>query len=122
MRTRAITTTDAPILEAWAKSSGFPYIEPKEAFVVVDDEDHPIMACSPHQIIELYLWSDPSRTPALKLHALRMLHDTMIPEMKARGITEVNAFLPPDIERKFGRRLVRTFQWVRNWTSYCKLL
>lgn len=111
-----------PILEAWAKASGFPYIQPIEAMVVVDDEDHPIMACAPNAIIELYLWADPNQHPAAKLYALRMLHETMTPWIKGQGYSEVNAFLPPEIEGKFGRRLMRTFGWVRNFTSYCKIL
>lgn len=122
MRRCELTEEIKVTLEKWAKSSGFPYIEPDGAFIIADDQGNPIMACKPKQIVELYLWVDPNAAPLIKLHALRKLHDIMIPELKAQGISEVNAFLPPEIERKFGRRLMRTFGWVRNWISYCKVL
>lgn len=80
------------------------------------------MAAAPHIIVEMYLWADPSHPPTVKLHALRMLHDALIPEMKRRGFTEVNAFLPPEIERSFGRRLMRSFGWCKNWGSYFRIL
>lgn len=122
MRTREIRPSDLPLLKQWAEASGFPYIEPVGATVVVDDEDRPIMACAPRRIIELYLWADSCQNPAVKLHAIRLLHDAMTPEMKRLGFDEVNAFLPPSIAEKFGRRLARTFGWVRNWPSFCKKL
>jgi len=122
MRVRPIKPEDRPTLERWAHESGFPYIEPSEAWVVADEDDAPVMACAPQQIVELYLWVDRVQHPATRLHALRLLHDAMIPDLKARGIGEVNAFLPPQIDRKFGRRLMRTFGWVRNWASFARKL
>ena len=122
MNVRPIKPSDRPILERWAKESGFPYIEAIEVYVVADEDDQPVMACAPHQIVELYLWVDGAQHPAMRLHALRLLHDAMIPALKAQGIDEVNAFLPPEIERKFGRRLMRSFGWVRNWVSFARKL
>ena len=122
MKTRPVKPSDIPILKEWAADSGFPYIEPVNAMVVTDDEDRPIMACASRPIIELYLWADASRTPPLKLHALRMLHDDLAPIMKRQGFDEVNAFLPPTISQTFGRRLTRSFGWVKNWPSFCKKL
>jgi len=121
MKTRPLQPSDVQLLARWAEASGFPYVEPNGGtYVVVDEEDRPVMACAPHQIMELYLWADPEQAPAVKLYALRLLHDGMIPAMQALGIHEVNAFLPPEIEWKFGRRLMRTFGWVRNWPSFAK--
>lgn len=122
MKTRGLKPSDIPILKEWAAASGFPYIEPVDAVVVVDEDDRPIMACAPRQIIELYLWADAGHAPPVKLHALRLLHDSMTPEMKRRGFGEVNAFIPPSIAEQFGRRLARSFGWVRNWPSFCKHL
>lgn len=122
MKLRALLHSDKAILDKWAKASGYPYIEIEDAVVIADDDGNPIMACAPRTLVELYLWADPQQHPAAKLHALRMLHEKMAPWIKAQGYSEVNAFLPPEIERKFGRRLMRTFGWVRNWVSYCKIL
>lgn len=122
MHVRTIKPSDRPILERWAQESGFPYVQALEVYVVADDDDQPVMACAPHQIVELYLWVDGKQHPAAKLHAIRKLHDVMIPALKKRGISEVNAFLPPQIERKFGRRLIKSFGWVRNWASFARKL
>jgi hypothetical protein len=45
------------------------------------------------------------------------LHDAMAEEMKKLGIAEVHAMLPPEIERRFGKRL-ESIGWVKEWQSY----
>lgn len=121
MRTRPVKPSDVPILDAWAKASGYPYpSNVGDCVCVVDENDQPIAACSPNMIVELYLWADPDQHPAAKLAAIRALHDSMIPMLRVEGISEVNAFLPPEIAAKFGRRLERTFGWVKNWQSWAK--
>ncbi len=122
MKARPIEPSDIPILKEWAGASGFPYIEPVNALVITDDDDRPIMACASRPIVELYLWADGERPAPVKLAALRMLHAELTPTMKQQGFNEVNAFLPPTIAETFGRRLVRSFGWVKNWPSYYKKL
>lgn len=123
MRVRPIEFGDYVRLDELAMASGFEYIAPPAStFVVVDDSGSIVMACGPRQIVELYLWADDTRDPAVKLAALRLLHETMAPDLKARGTKEVNAFLPPGIANKFGRRLAKMFGWKPNWPSWCKTL
>jgi len=131
MRCRALQQSDIPALRAMAEASGYPYPEISDfstrkegtieaVLVVADDQDQPVMACAAQRIVELYLFVGDGGTPALKLHALRLLHDSMAAALRAKGYQDANAFLPPSIAAKFGRRLERTFGWVRNWQSWCR--
>ena len=125
MRVRRLRASDIPKLQQMAADSGYPYPAPEDAaieavHVVVDENDQPVMAAAAKRIIELYLWAGAFDHPAAKLHAVRLLHESMAAELQARGYSEANAFLPPAIARKFGRRLERSFGWVRNWASWAK--
>lgn len=126
MRIRKLQDSDLPALRAMAEASGYPYPDLSNPLieavhVVVDDQDQPIMACAAQRIVELYLFVSPEAThPAAKLHALRLLHDSMAAGLRAKGYGEANAFLPPSLAAQFGRRLERTFGWVRNWASWCR--
>ena len=122
MNIRELRTEDLPTLQAIGKANGFEYVDPKaadieSALVVVDDNGRFLMACAAERIVQLYLWSAEFE-PAAKLHALRLLHREMAVRLKQAGYTEANAFPPPQIAEKFGRRLERTFGWVRNWPSW----
>jgi len=45
------------------------------------------------------------------------------PDALERGLEDVHAWLPPEIAKKFGKRLGR-LGWIRDdeWTPYCKKL
>ena len=125
MTVRQLRLSDIPILQEMAERSGFPYpdlnTEPLElVHVVVDDEDRPLMACAAKRILELYLWSGEFERPLAKVHALRLLHDTMSQMFRAKGYREANVFLPPVLASRFARRLEKTFGWVKNWPSWAK--
>lgn len=132
MTVRPLRESDLPALKRMAEAARYPYPNLSDSmiecvYVVVDDDDQPVMACAAERIVQLYLFAPTvakSATvhPAAKLHALRLLHDAMAPELRANGYTEVNAFLPPTIAAKFGRRLMRSFGWVKNWPSWCRRL
>ena len=126
MTIRELRREDIPVLEEMFRRSGFEYEFPDltgpefEAIrVVVDENDAPLMAVAAKRTVELYLFCGDFEHPAAKLHSIRMLHDSMKWALKQKGYTEVNAFLPPQVEKSFGRRLMRTFGWMRNWHSYC---
>lgn len=119
--------SDIPILNRMAVSSGFPYpdlTEPLEAVIVLaDDEDRPVMAVGAKRLVELYLWCGKGMalTPHENIAALRLLHDGMAEQLKTLGYNGgVEAFLPPSVAAKFGKRLEKTFGWVKNWPSWCK--
>ena len=124
MRTRPLYKSDIPILRAMAEASGHPYpglTESLEAVVVLaDDHDLPVMAVAAKRLVELYLWCGQGMTPHESVAALRLLHEGMIQELRAKGYNEANCFLPPQIAEKFGRRLRETFGWIRNWASFAR--
>jgi len=121
MHVRALKQSDIPILRQMAEASGFPYPDPlklEAVRVVADDEDRPLMAAGAERLIQAYLWCGDFQRPHAKVFALRMLHDDMVVRLRAKGWTEINCFLPPAKALQFGRRLERTFSWVRNWPSW----
>lgn len=125
MTARPLLESDLPALRSMAEASGYPYPDPTEDlesfWVVVDDANEPIMACAAQCIVQLFLWVS-DQTPAVKIRAIHLLHDAMAPDLKSMGYHEANAHLPPEVEKTFGRRLARSFGWVRNWPSWCKRL
>ena len=90
----------------------------ESAIVVEDDAGNLVAACAAERIVQLYLFKGDA-APAETLAAIRMLHGEMAEELRQKGYGEANAFLPPQVEKSFGRRLIRTFGWVRNWASFC---
>jgi hypothetical protein len=122
MTLRALRNDDIVTLKYM--ESGFPYCDPQDPMiekimVVVDDNDVPVMACAAERILQLYLWCG-TLSPLSKMHALRLLHEGMEPELKAKGYSEVNAFIPPAIALKFGKRLAKSFNWKPNWPSWAR--
>lgn len=123
MKVRSVQSRDIEPLRAMAAASGFPYIEPngpriESAFVVEDDSGQIVMAAAAEAITQLYLWAASERHPAVKMAALRMLHQAMASHLKELGYNETNVFLPPQIEKSFGGRLQRSFGWKPNWKSW----
>lgn len=123
MRTRALKESDIPALKSMAEASGFPYPDLSAArleaiVVVVDDEDRPVMACAAERICQLYLWCGEFQRPHAKVYALRLLHETMAAELRRKGYTSAEAFLPPTLARRFARRLEKIFGWKPNWPSW----
>ena len=124
MTARPLLDSDIPALGSFAAASGYPYpdlstsVHIESIIVIADDQDRPIMACAAERIVQLYLWAAPGTSPAARLHALRLLHDAMSKELKALGYDSAEAFVPPSLAKRFGRRLMRTFQWTPNWPSF----
>ncbi len=125
MRVRALQTSDLPMLAEFAQATGFPYINPQSAnveavLVVADDEDRPILAVAAERICQLYLWLDPDLHATTSLAGLRLLHEEMANKLRTNGYTSCEAYLPPGIATRFGRRLEKSFGWVRNWQSWTR--
>ena len=73
---------------------------------------------------EAYLLLDPEvGSPRERWESLLALHEATRRDALARGLEDVHAWLPPEIAKKFGKRLTR-LGWVRDdeWTPYCKKL
>lgn len=56
-------------------------------------------------------------TPEERWNNFLALHEAMKKELKRMGIGETHAMLPPQIEKRFGKRL-ESIGWVREWPSY----
>ena len=125
MTARPLRPSDVQILDKRARESGFPYPafdDPLiEAIVVIaDDDDHPITACTAKRLVELYLYPNPDAPPALMLNAIGFLHQAMANALRQNGYNSAEIYLPPQVSGIFGRRLERSFGWVRNWQSWVK--
>lgn len=127
MTTRCLRDTDIPILRKMYDSSGLRYEFPdlrgplmEQVVVVVDEMDEPLAAGATERILQTYVFLDMSMHPAAKLRAIKKLHEVFAPLLRAKGYRETNCFVPPEMEKNFGRRLIRTFQWVRNWPSFAR--
>lgn len=76
------------------------------------------MACAAKRLVELYLYVDSEASPGVKMNALSMLHRGMAETLRAKGYNVCEAFLPPIVSGIFGRRLERTWGWIKNWPSW----
>jgi len=125
MMIRPYEPSDATALAGMALKSGYPYPAPDSpmmegCLVVMDDEGEPMAAIAAKRIVELYLWKREALRPAVSLSILRSMHAEMATELRKRGYSDANVFLPPSICERFGRRLERTFGWTKNWSSLCR--
>lgn len=115
------------VLELYRRQ-GFDYELPTmDAFklvqVVVDDEDQPVMVLAARPTVEMFLIVDSAwETPQWRLEAFKLVHEAMRAALEAEGITDVHAWLPPEIEKSFARRLMRRFGWKQQlWNCYSRL-
>ena len=123
MTVRPLKPSDVPILQEMAHASAFPYPDLNHphieaVLVVVDSDDKPIMACAAKRLVELYLFVDPSRAAGVRKGAIDALHRGMATSLSGKLYNGAEIFLSPLIAKAFGRRLERTWNWVRNWPSW----
>lgn len=119
---------DALFISAWHEESRFNYKLPDfdseycAAKKVVTDLDIPIAAAMARITVEIYGFCDQTYgTPGTRLVALKMLHAAVEKEMKAQNIRTACAWLPPELAKSFGRRLLKTFGWKRPlWPCFAK--
>ena len=130
MRIRDYTEGDLAALERMHAAQGFGYPFPDLAdpiflskLVVEDDAGQPVMASLVRLTAEVYLLMDRSAAPPkARWERLLALHASAERHARARGLDDAHAFLPPQVERAFARRLVR-LGWVKDpWAAYCKKL
>lgn len=123
MITRAARSEDFEAIRRIHAESGFAYELPDlgstEAIqIVVGDDDVPLMAVIAKRVVEVILVC-PSKVmhPLVKMNAIKMLHSSMGEVLSEKGFTEANVFLAQEIEKSFGRHLVKKFGWMKNWPS-----
>ena len=127
MKIRHYKTSDEVALRAMYLAQGFEYEFPDlssplvEATLVVTDDDGKILAAvAAERLLQLYFLCGETEHPAVKLCIIRSLHQHMADLLRAKGYHSAEAFLPPPIAETFGKRLERTFGWVKNWQSWTK--
>lgn len=130
MTTRKYQRSDKPALEAIFKRMAMPYELPDldsnnfiARRVLVDEHGRPLMALGARVTTEMYMLMDPDweETPGWKMVRFEQLHEAMRRELQEKGITDVHAWLPPEMARNFGRRLMRQFRWQQPlWTDFTR--
>ena len=80
---------------------------------VVESGQQIIAGAAARVMVEALFWIDPQwESPRWRMEAFKLLHQEMRQELKDKGIAEAHAWLPPEIERPFGRRLIQ-LGWQR---------
>ena len=137
MLVRPYTDTDFAALRAMhsAQHFGYPLPDPSDPLFLVrmlveDDEGRaprsdrgPRMAALLRLTAETYLLADPhDGTPRQRWQWLQALHEATRQAAAERGLADVQAFLPPQVARAFGRRLEK-LGWRRDpWPCYTRTL
>lgn len=147
MRVREYTEADLAALVTMHRAQGFDYPFPDvndPIFVsklVVEVEDPGsagkdgqnregncsgkiVMASLARLTCEMYLFADPhAGTRRERYVRLLELHRAGAADLRARGLDDAHASLPPPIAQRFGRRL-ESLGWIRDdaWTPYCRRL
>jgi hypothetical protein len=80
-----------------------------------------VMAVLQRLTAEAYLLHDSAAgTPRLRWERFLAMHDAARQDAQARGLQDVQAFLPPSVARAFGRRLTR-LGWVQDpWACFTR--
>jgi hypothetical protein len=111
------------------KDSGFEYEFPDPGspeflanLVLVDADNIPRQAILMRMTAEMFLLQDKGwETPGMRLEAFSHLHEASRQVAAAAGVSDVHAWLPPEIENTFGRRLMSEFGWKKQlWPSFSR--
>ena len=129
MRVRGYTEADLESLRTMHAAQGFGYAFPDlrdPLFLVrsvVEEDGRPRMAAFLRLTAEAYLLAGPHEgSPRQRWRWLLGLHESVRQQAAARGLADVQAFLPPRVARPFGRRLA-ALGWRRDpWTCYTRLV
>lgn len=131
MRVRAYSDSDLEALRRMHALQGFEYPFPDisdpifvSKLIVENGEGSAVMASLARLTCEMYLLLDPAAgTPQERYTRLLALHSAGERDLLARGLDDAHAWLPPEIARRFGRRLA-VLGWIRDdaWTPYCRRL
>ena len=124
MTTRPITAEDAPAIESLISATNLPYPSLSSPLiecvqVVIDDSGKIVAAFIAERLVQGYLLMT-EMEPHAKLHAIRLLHSEIPNILRAKCYDSIEAYLPPKLAACFGRRLERSFGWVKNWCSWNK--
>lgn len=127
MLVREYTDADLDAFKRVHEKSGFDYNLPplsSEEFYsrrVIGDDANIGMGLFLKLTSEAYLICNPKwRNPAWRWDAFKQIHRVSLQDAKSAGVKEIEAFLPPQVGDKFGKRLVSIgWQQAReDWKSF----
>jgi hypothetical protein len=126
---RNYLTSDEPKLRAIFKAQGFEYEWPNLnsplflSKIVLEERNYPVAAICSRLTAEEYFLADKDwGTPEMRWQAFLELHEAARADLFNRGLEDCYCWIPPQIERPFGRRLFR-LGWTRNvWSAFNRQL
>ena len=128
MKIRAYQPSDFSALESMFRQQGFEYELPdfdSPLFMskAVLEDDRPVMAIASRLTAEEYFLMDRNwGTPEQKWQAFLHLHEAARKDLYSKGLEDCYCWLPPQVEKSFGRRLMR-LDWAKNkWPSFTRSL
>ncbi len=138
-KVRQYTEADLEALKQMHTAQGFDYPFPDLAdqiflskLVVEDEAGRPVMASLVRLTCEVYLLVDPRAgtspagsprdKPRERWQRLLALHTAAERDAYARGLQDAHCWLPPQVARSFGRRLLRLGWKQPLWTCFAKEL
>lgn len=133
MHVREYTPADLKHLVGIYERQGFKYRFPdldepatSARFIskLVLEDGRPVASVLARATAEIYLLLDPTYgTPEQRWEAFEAIHRAAETSLLDIGLEDSHCWLPPAIERRFGKRLA-TLGWTKDndWTPYCKYL
>ena len=126
MKTRAANSEDREMMRQFYAQSGLEFEMPdlsspmiEAAELVVDERGEIIMAAVAQRTLEIYLLSPVGQLhPMVKMEGIRLLHEAIRDTIASKGYKEGFAFIPPSIEKAYGRHLRKWFGWEATWKCY----
>jgi hypothetical protein len=96
-------------------------LEENKLFVekqIMMQDGEPVMSCFLKITAEIYLVLDHTKgTPEERLEWLTEMRDEMAVRAATKGLDQVTCWIPPDLEKSFGPRLV-DLGFQKSWQSY----
>jgi len=119
MTTRPLEARDLPILEAIYNElqlnfdDGFPK-DLQHAFVVVDEEDTPIMMCGVKMVPELVMICDRRPHVVVRLKGIALLHEALRKVFPSGAF----CFISPKFGIGFAATMMKRFGWQETWKAF----
>lgn len=91
------------------------------AIQVVESEGRIVMAQAARRTAEIYLLLDPAwSTPGFRFEAMRRLQAAGVQRMRELRVNDCHALIPPVVEKRFGKRLLKMGWWKPTWGLWAK--